>query len=637
MFNYLKHSLLLRAGLAMGLITALALFSMGSAVYVTRSVKGEASAVNLAGSLRMQSYRILALLERNDASDPDFVRELTSLADEFEARINSRVLSKVVHTANRSSLYEAYSKIINRWDTAVHPLIAEYIRLAQSSTYSQDPSTAIRQINIAYRYSVRGFVNDINSLVRLLEEDAESRIHMLGLLQGVSFMLTLLIAVITLYLLYTDILSPVHDLLKCAERTGSGDFSARVGNTGSDELGILGQAFNTMAADISAMYDQLEHRVNEKTKELTDKNRFLELLYNASHNLTKAATSKTTYQDLLKEIADIVDCEGICLCMLNEDKNQAITIAATGATPPMCNDRRCSLCIANGSTRQISSIAHGGSNNVLSIPIRDPENQYGVFLVEQKKGRSFDPWQIQVLKTLAKHIGISIGVTRSVIQDRRLALLDERSVIARELHDSLAQSLSYLKIQVTRLTILRNEDPASETVDDALNELKEGLDVAYRQLRELLTTFRLQMDGQGLAAALSKTVTNFNIRSDIEISLHNELTNFPFSVNEEIHILHIAREALTNIIYHSKATRADIYLLSSNNNGVLMQIDDNGVGIPDKAERTHHYGLAIMHERAASLNANLQIKPRTEGGTRVTLTFQPSNRQQSYAELNVEI
>jgi len=633
MFSFLNRSLLLRAGLAMGIVTVLALFSMGSAVYVTRSVNGEATAVNLAGSLRMQSYRILAQLERDEKFGPNFVREITDLTNEFETRLNSRVLSDVVTAADRSSLLKAYDKIKRRWDTAVHPLIAEYVKQIQTSSSLPSSNTVIKQINIAYQTLVKSFVDDINDLVRLLEEDAESRIHMLGLLQGVSFMLTLLVAVITLYLLYTDVLSPMHDLLNCAERTGSGDFSARVGHTGSDELGRLGQAFNTMAADLSAMYDQLENRVAEKTEELTNRNRSLELLYNASHNLTKAAASETTYRDLLEEIAGVVECKGITLCITNEEENQAYTMAATGATPPMCRDHRCDLCIANGLTRQISGIAHGGSNNVLSIPIRDPESQYGVFLVEQNEGKTFDPWQIQVMKTLAKHIGISIGVTRRVTQDRRLALLDERSVIARELHDSLAQSLSYLKIQVTRLTILRDNDPTSRSVDDALNELKEGLDVAYRQLRELLTTFRLQMDGRGLTTALSETVTDFNARGNVAITLHNELTTYPFSVNEEIHILHIVREALANIIYHSKATHADIYLLGDNNNGVLVQIDDNGVGIPDKAERTHHYGLAIMHERAVSLNADLQIKPRAEGGTSVTLKFQPGSRQQSHEDL----
>ena len=141
-----------------------------------------------------------------------------------------------------------------------------------------------------------------------------------------------------------------------------------------------------------------------------------------------------------------------------------------------------------------------------------------MLLVTHRQGDAFQDWQTQVLETLGKHIGISIGVARRVTQRRRLALLDERSVIARELHDSLAQSLSYLKIQVTRLYLLRENNAAAGQLDEVMSELKEGLDAAYRQLRELLTTFRLQMDGRGLAVALSETVSEFNTRGEVEIS-----------------------------------------------------------------------------------------------------------------------
>ncbi|MFC1337559.1 MAG: nitrate reductase, partial [gamma proteobacterium symbiont of Clathrolucina costata] len=239
--------------------------------------------------------------------------------------------------------------------------------------------------------------------------------------------------------------------------------------------------------------------------------------------------------------------------------------------------------------------------------------------------------------TLGRHIGIAIGVTRRVNQRRRLALLDERSVIARELHDSLAQSLSYLKIQVARLSILIKPDDVSAKVAEVIAELEEGLDASYRQLRELLTTFRLKMDENGLTAALNETVEGFRERSSLTINLDNRISGDPLSVNEEIHILQIVREALSNITYHAKATKAEIRLSQNADGKVIIDIEDDGIGIPPQADRTHHYGLAIMRERASSLNAKIQIEPRSEKGTRVRLQFLPKNDQPNLSQDAVEI
>ena len=101
MLGYLNHSLLLRAGLAMGLITVLAVGGMASAVFVARSTYGEAAAVNQAGSLRMKSYQIAAALEalRNDGSEP--FGDMDRLTTEFSQRLRSPRLTDVIATTSR--------------------------------------------------------------------------------------------------------------------------------------------------------------------------------------------------------------------------------------------------------------------------------------------------------------------------------------------------------------------------------------------------------------------------------------------------------------------------------------------------------------------------------------------------------
>jgi two-component system nitrate/nitrite sensor histidine kinase NarX len=293
----------------------------------------------------------------------------------------------------------------------------------------------------------------------------------------------------------------------------------------------------------------------------------------------------------------------------------------------MCGNQRCDICLGNGETRILRHIDHGGDDDVLSIAVKDEEHDYGVLLVAHQRGVPFQAWQTQVLETLGKHIGISIGVNRRVTQRRRLALLDERSVIARELHDSLAQSLSYLKIQVTRLKILRENQINGAEVDSVMSELKEGLDGAYRQLRELLTTFRLQMDGRGLGAALTETVAEFNARGKVQITLNNQLKGGSLSVNEEIHLLQIVREALANVLHHSHATHATINIQSLDDEQIKLSVEDNGIGLPGQTERINHYGLAIMQERANSLDSKLMLESDMEGGTRISVVFRPKSAQ----------
>lgn len=625
MFGFLNHSLLHRAGLAMGLITVLAVAGMASAVYVARSANGEAAAVNQAGSLRMQSYQIAAALEAEHRGGNSPFGTLKMLTTEFEQRLMSPRLTDVINSSHRSSILESYQLITDQWRQSILPLLQD----------SMEQNTApLRKISLdqtrqTFRGLVAEFVADIDNLVRLLEEDAESRIHLLGLFQSISLFLTLAVAFATLYLLQIDVLEPLHDLLNAAEQAGSGDFNARVGHTGPDELGRLGQSFNTMAADLSKMYGILEERVAEKTRKLRQRNQSLELLYTATQSLTKAPVSEPTYRKLLDDISSVVEVNGITLCRKDTGSNLAHRIARSGPIPSICNKDNCGYCLGKGQTLMLNNTEHGDAQNILSIPVGDKENNNGVMLIEIAEDKALESWQIQLLETLGKHIGISVDVTRRVAQHRRLALLEERSVMARELHDSLAQSLTYLKIQVTRLSMLMGSNSNQAEVDDVVTELKQGLGAAYQQLRELLTTFRLQMDGHGFGPTLTKTIEEFNAHGKMLIQLDNPLNASPFSVNEEIHVLQIIREALSNVTRHSKATQATVSLGLEGNKNIRVRIEDNGIGIPQKSERTHHYGLAIMQERAHSLQGDLHIDSPDHGGTIITLMFQSKTTQKN--------
>jgi len=210
--------------------------------------------------------------------------------------------------------------------------------------------------------------------------------------------------------------------------------------------------------------------------------------------------------------------------------------------------------------------------------------------------------------------------------NRRQALSEERTAIARELHDSLAQSLSYLKIQVSRTQALLQVHKSSLSsgyleINTTVEELRNHLNVAYRQLRELITTSRLTMNGRSLEQALEESVEEFAKRSDISFELDNRLSNGSLQVAEEMQVLHIVREALANIVRHSHASHATVSLRNSENDSIRMDITDNGIGFAAPKRRAQHHGLMIMQERAHSLNGDIRMETAANGGTHIVVTF----------------
>jgi two-component system nitrate/nitrite sensor histidine kinase NarX len=301
----------------------------------------------------------------------------------------------------------------------------------------------------------------------------------------------------------------------------------------------------------------------------------------------------------------------------------ASTLRPANGDADMCGLMSCAECLAH-STLAVHSIGNG--RQVLSLPLKDAEQHYGVLQLEMPPGKELVLWQRQLLEALSRHIGIAIGTARRTEQSRRLSLLEERAALARDLHDSLAQSLAYMKIQVSRMKPLVGNPQRVDEAKEVLEELRQGLNSAYRQLRELLTTFRLRIDGEGLAAALEATVAEFTSRGGIPVGLDVHLAGCPLTPNEEIHALQIVREALSNVLNHAQARQAEVKVTCNSDGSVSATVTDDGIGIHQSAD-AHHYGMAIMEERAKNLGGQLSVENLPTLGTRVTLHFMPNGKR----------
>ena len=623
-WSRLQNSLLLRMGGMFAAISLLAVASMSTSWMVAETTQGSGKAINVAGSLRMQSWRMASIHQSLLQTDnPGYQIYMQQAIDRFENDLEDASILAVLPADKTAPLNQTYRQIKAQWQTLIKPGLDKF------------PSATLDAKAARVLDKIPGFVDQINHLVKQIEDAAEAKILVMRVILGVAVIATILVVMLSIYLVNNILVNPLRGLLNLTDQIGQGNLAVRTDLTGEDEIGRLGLAFNLMAEDLSKLYQNLEARVEEKTAELTIANRSLELLYHSIARLYSGPVAPDTYTILLRDLENVLGIGHGLACLVETGVEQGHVIASTldkqAGDVDVCGLMSCAECRTN---RALAVHPLRGDRRVLSLPLMDSEHHYGVLQIEMPAGRELEPWQIQLLEALSRHIGIAIGTARRTEQSRRLSLLEERAAIARELHDSLAQSLSYMKIQVSRLK--PHAESSGKEAAQVLHELREGLNSAYRQLRELLTTFRLRIEGEGLNAALKSTVAEFSSRGDIPVALEVHLAGCPLTANEEIHTLQIVREALSNVLNHASATQAKVSVVCGSDGSVSAVIEDNGVGIR-KMAGTHHYGMTIMEERAKNLGGTLTIETPPTSGTRVTLHFLPTGLRESVIPIQTSL
>lgn len=604
MKRLVPRSITARIAAMLGGIVLLALTATGTWMIVASASERDAAAINQAGSLRMQSYRIATHSYANGSGAAES-SDVADAARELERRLFSDALVKALPDAREDPVRAQHTRVAAQWEHELGPLLKG----------TTDPVSRASILNAIDR-----FVHEVDTLVLQLQHHAEQRIQRLRWLQGLALAGILMLALASVLIARKGLVLPLRDLGRAARQVQQGDLSARARFEGSDELGLLSCSFNDTVRNLARVYTSMEEQVHDKTAELRRSNQALQLLYDVARDVNPETVGDIDFHPILQRLQQTMGLGPVTLCLANPGSRQAYQLISTAADgrPTFCSAPNCEFCLV-GETRSERQPP------ALALPMVEERQHYGVLLVEHPPNRNVDGWQTQLADTVASHIAAARSLARQGEQQKRLALMEERAVIARELHDSLAQSLSYLKIQVTRLERTLRQDPPSGTrTDPIIDELREGLNTAYRQLRELLATFRLRIDAPGLEPALRSTVDEFARRSGIDISLDYDPAHYPLSSNEDIHILQITREALSNVLHHAGADTAAVRVSNLADGCVEVTVDDNGRGPTQPSAGRSHHGLTIMRERAGTLGGTLEMTAREEGGTRVRLRFLPA-------------
>jgi two-component system nitrate/nitrite sensor histidine kinase NarX len=227
-----------------------------------------------------------------------------------------------------------------------------------------------------------------------------------------------------------------------------------------------------------------------------------------------------------------------------------------------------------------------------------------------------------LLRATGELIGVVLENARLNRESLHASLTGERQMMANEVHDSLAQSLTYMRMRMSLLhDAIRhgNELRAVKYWGDVDSSLTD----AHRRLRELVTYFRSRMDPRGLQQALLDTATTFFDKTGVALEFKNGVHELHLPVGREVQVFHIVQEALANVCKHANARRARL-TLNHSGDGYEIVVEDDGVGIAaDPAAGDHgdvgHYGIAIMRERARRLGGELMLESAAGAGTRVRL------------------
>jgi len=257
-------------------------------------------------------------------------------------------------------------------------------------------------------------------------------------------------------------------------------------------------------------------------------------------------------------------------------------------------------------------------HSLLGVPIGAKGRSIGrLYLTNKLPLGDFTEDDERLVEMFALHAGIAIENARLHEQVQRLAIVEERERIGRDLHDGIIQSIYAVGLSLEDVPELMTDEPdvARARVERAI----DSLDQSIRDIRNFIFGLRPELLEQaGLVGGLAALADEFRVNSMVDVDLDTAgLREADLPADLVGQLLSIAREALSNIARHSKATRGSVHV-GSRNGSLELIISDNGVGFDTaKPRAAGHQGLVNMRARASSVGGRLDVKSEPGLGTRI--------------------
>ena len=538
-------------------IIMLSVLTSAIALLTLASSQRDAEAINIAGSLRMQSYRLGYEMQRTSPS-------LAEHRAVWQQTLSAPALQKISRWYVPDDVKQRYQQLHLAWQEMDK-------RIASGDT-------------AWYQTHIEDFVGRIDAFVLALQHYTEHKIQLVILMSLAGGLGILLLAMTTLRRIRRQVVLPLKNLVAASERIEQRAFDTPAPDTHlPNELGQLSRAFNHMSGELHTLYRSLEHSVAEKTRHLNEAHQQLEMLFTCSQALNTGQIDSHCFRHILQIVHDYTQMNYLELRTSDDWR------------------------LAEGT--------ESDTVQMQSLPVLMQDTLYGELRWQSDTANVSLP----LMKSVATMLGRGLYFNQGQKHFQQLLLMEERATIARELHDSLAQVLSYLRIQLTLLkhAVPEENAPAQTIIADFSRELNN----AWQQLRELLTTFRLTLNHANLPAALQESLDGLQSQTQAKLTLDCRLSSLALDAQKQVHLLQIVREAVLNAIKHAEASEITVSCITATDGTHTVTIRDNGIGIGEASEPPGHYGLNIMRERAGRLGGTLSFSQPPNGGTQVSVRF----------------
>jgi len=591
---------------------AVALISIGLTLWMSWQLEGGAAAVNEAGRMRMLTYRMT--LTAPSATHEDLARQAAALDATLELLRSgdpSRPLFIPGDAVSRAEL----AALRARWS-------------AWRATWAADPG----QLSTA---QADAFVHDIEHFVSTIEQRLS---YWTALLRGVQLTMVALAIVSAVALLYAShllVLEPLRLLGQGLSAIRDGQFAARVTTGSTDEFGALADGFNSMAERLQSLYRGLETKVSEKTAKLEVERERLATLYEVSAFVARAETLDELARGFVSQLRRIARADAVAVRWSDEANERYLMLAQEGLPPALARHEQCLVAggchcgqsAAGAHTRVVpirrdgalwQACGRAGFDTLLTVPVSLHQRVLGEVDLFYRKTHVVTDDERALVETLAGHLAGGIEGLRAASAAKEAAIAGERTLIAQELHDSIAQSLAFMKLQVGLLReSLRRGDDAATT--RTLSELDAGVRESYGDVRELLVHFRTRTNMEDIELALRATLQKFEHQTGLPATLTIEGHGVPLPADVQVQVLHVLQEALSNVRKHADASAVRVLVQQAPQ--WRFEVVDDGMGFDSRAQAgENHVGLRIMRERAERIGARVEVHSTRGTGTRVVLT-----------------
>lgn len=444
--------------------------------------------------------------------------------------------------------------------------------------------------------------------------------------------------------IHNELLTPLTQIRNWAYAIQDGDLTARLPLPDSGEYLRLAIVINDLGDSIYSLSQEMDEQVKQQTHRLEQKSKTLEILYEVAATSASEQNTEDLLQNYLFTLFNLVKASAATARILTDDNIfkliGSIGIEELDEKEKLVPIERC-LCAQDFTQSVIccktdrklcanlleKSLHLKDDTAIIVIPLQYQNRTLGIYhLYNPGIDITLEPELTNILTNIAQHLSLAMETARLDNESKRLHIMQERTMLAHELHDSLAQTLASLRFQVSLLekTLQGTEDDRSKRARAEVSQLKSGLDEANTELRELLAHFRVHMDERGLIPATETLIERFQNESGINVYFQNQCPELKLPPIQEVQVLHIIQESLSNARKHSQAKNVRVLLRETSDNHCQVLVEDDGVGFNEPNMQGlpgEHVGLSIMQERARRINGEVSIESEEGEGTRVELDF----------------